>query len=171
MNNYATRRPLIPLLLLSACLVFLGVNGFVGGYLMLRDPYGAPMGMPVSMLENTIFDNFTVPGLCLIFIWGCGSLLTLLGLWLRPHWFGLDALSRRLHQHWSWELSLLLGVGLLVWLIYQVFTLPEIAPIQIVLFVLAALLVLLPLHPAMRRYYRIRQRINTGTGGKAWSPI
>ena len=151
----ATRRPLTPLLALSVCLLFLSINGFVGGYLMLTDPYGAPMGMPLSTLQNTLFQNYTIPGLCLILIWGCGSVLTLIGLWLRPHWFGLDALSRRVHEHWSWDFALLLGVGLLVWLTYQLFTLPTIAPIQIVLFVLAALLVVLPLLPTMRRYYQL----------------
>ncbi|MEZ4669292.1 MAG: hypothetical protein R3E39_15410 [Anaerolineae bacterium] len=153
MNTTASHRPLLPLLLLSLCLVFLGINGFLGGYAMISDPRGAPMGMPVSTLQNTLFQDFFIPGLCLIVIWGCGSLLTLAGLWLRPHWLGLDTLSRLVHEHWSWEFSVLLGAGLLVWLSYQVFTLPEVAPIQIILFVLAALLVMLPLLPPMRRYY------------------
>lgn len=170
MNSYANRRPLIPLLLLSICLIFLGANGFIGGYFMLSDPYGAPLGMPLSTLENTLFQNFTIPGLCLIIIWGCGSLLTLIGLWLRPHWPGLDDLSRRVHEHWSWDFALLLGLGLLVWLTYQLFTLPEVAPIQFILFVLAALLVVLPLLPSMRHYYQVKESSNNNKGVSSWSP-
>lgn len=169
MNTSITRRPLMPLLLLSICLVFLGANGFIGGYLMLSDPYGAPMGMPLATLERTLFQNFIVPGLCLIFIWGCGSLLTLIGLWLRPQWLPFNVLNNWLHEHWSWDFALLLGVGLLMWLTYQFFTLPAVAPIQYVLLVLAALLVILPLLPVLRRYYRVEDSKNKLSGGRSWS--
>jgi hypothetical protein len=170
MNTSITRRPLIPLLMLSICLIFLGANGFIGGYLMLSDPYGAPMGMPLATLENTLFQNFTIPGLCLIFIWGCGSLLTLIGLWLRPQWPPFNGLNRWLHEHWSWGFALLLGLGLLVWLTYQLFTLPAVAPIQYVLFGLATLLVVLPLLPNMRRYYRVNEDSSNNKGVSSWSP-
>lgn len=154
MNPTHTQRPWIALLVLSVCLLFLGGNGFVGGYLMISDPNGTPMGMPVSVLEQTLFQNFFIPGLCLIFIWGCGSLLTLAGLWLGPQKVGLDLLSPLFHEHWSWILSVVLGLGLMVWLTYQLITLPAIAPVQIVLLVLSVLLVGVPLMPAMRLYYR-----------------
>ena len=149
-------RPRFMLLILSVCLVFLGVNGVVGGYLMLNDPYGAPMGMPVSVLEHTLFQNYIIPGLCLIFVWGGGSLLALVGLWLRPQKPDLDVVTRWTHEHWSWTLSVALGLGLLVWLTYQVFTLPAIAPVQVILFVLAIFLVVVPLAPGMRTYYRLQ---------------
>ncbi len=63
-----------------------------------------------------------------------------------------------LHEHWSWSLSLLLGLALLVWLTFQLFTLPAVAPIQYLLYGLAMFLVLTPLLPEMRRYYRIADR-------------
>ncbi|MBW4439019.1 MAG: hypothetical protein KME04_17915 [Pleurocapsa minor GSE-CHR-MK-17-07R] len=157
MNTKRTRRPFIPMLALSLCLLFLGVNGIIGGYLMLRDPNGAPMGMPVSDLAQTPFQDFVIPGLILIIVWGGGSLLALLGLWLRPQWSLLNITSRWTHEHWAWALSLVLGLALLVWLTVQVLTLPNVAPIQFILYVLAILLVLLPLLPGMRRYYRAGQ--------------
>jgi hypothetical protein len=157
----ATRltRPWTWLLILTICLLFLGVNGFIGGYLMLNDPYGAPMGMPVSMLERTLFQNFIVPGFWLIIVWGGGSFLALLGLWFRSPKTELDAVSRWTHEHWAWTLAEALGLGLLVWLTYQVFTLPAIAPIQYILFGLALLLVCIPLLPSMRSYYRLEQSL------------
>lgn len=157
MNMKVAVRPYLPLLALSLCLLFLGINGLVGGYLMLRDPNGAPMGMPVSDLAQTPFQNYVVPGLILIFVWGCGSLLALIGLWLRPQLTLLNLASRLTHEHWAWALSLVLGLALLVWLTVQVLTLPNVAPIQFILYVLAILLVLLPLLPGMRRYYRAGQ--------------
>ncbi len=151
-----SRRPFISLLVLSICLLFLGINGLIGGYLMLSDPYGAPMGLSVTALERTPFQNFIVPGFCLIVIWGLGSLLALVGLWLRPHW--LDWANNLLHEHWSWSLSVMLGLALIVWLTFQLFTLPAVAPIQYVLYGLALFLVLTPLLPEMRRYYQLTER-------------
>jgi hypothetical protein len=136
-------------------LLFLGVNGVIGGVLMLRDPNGSPMGMPVSYLARTPFQNWFVPGLWLILIWGSGSILALLGLWMHPAWSPLDRLTRWTHESWAWVLSVMLGMALLVWLTVQVFTLPEMAAIQYILYVLAALLVAVPLVPAMRRFYHL----------------
>ena len=147
-------RPIILLLVLSVCLVFLACSGFAGGYEMLRDPNGTPMGMSVSVLEGTVFENYFVPGLLLIGIWGGGSVVTLIGLWLGPRWLHLSLLS----EHWAWFFSVLLGLGLLVWLTYQVVTLPAVAPIQIILYGLACFLVGLPLVPPMRRYYRLKEQ-------------
>ena len=155
MTNNTKQRPMLPLLLLSLCLVFLGLNGFIGGYLMLRDLNGSPMGMPITYLEHTPFQSGFIPGLFLLFLWGCGSFVILAGLWLRPQWTVLEIFLRWTHEHWAWGLSVLLGCALLVWLTVQVFTLPAIAPIQLILYALAALLIALPLLPGMRAYFRL----------------
>ncbi len=151
----AVPRPQLPLLVVSICLVFLSINGFIGGVLMLADPNGSPMGMPVSDLARTPFQNFFIPGLALIVIWGGGSLLTLIGLWRRPQVPLLNRLAGWTREHWSWALSVLLGIALFIWLTVQVFTLPQMAVIQYILYVLALLIAGVPLLPAMRRYYHV----------------
>ena len=151
-----THRPWGPIFVLTICLLFLGVNGLIGGYLMLTDPNGAPMGMPVSVLERTPFQNFIIPGLFLLIVWGGGSLVALVGLWLRPQWSVLNTLIRWSKEEWAWDLSVGLGLALLVWLTVQVFTLPAVAPIQYILYALAVLLVGVPMLPSMRNYYRLR---------------
>lgn len=156
MNANRIKRPWMPLIVLSICLIFLGVNGFIGGYLMLSDPYGAPMGMPVSVLQSTLFHNFIIPGIFLIVVWGAGSFIVLLGLWLHPQKPAFDLVTRWTREHWAWTLCVGLGMGLLIWLTYQVFTLPEIAPVQFILYALAILAVAIPLLPGMRAYYRLR---------------
>ncbi len=151
--NTASRRPLAPLVIVSLCLFLLGINGLIGGYLMLKEPLGTPMGLPVAALQRTPFQDFTAPGLWLFFIWGIGSLVTLIGLWLHPY-----RLIGLLDKHWAWVFTLLIGFGLFLWLTFQLFTLPAIAPIQIILYGLAILLIALPLLPRMRRYYQVPGR-------------
>jgi hypothetical protein len=158
MNQNNTNRPLIPLLVLSTCLLFLGINGLVGGYAMLSNPYDAPMGIPVSALERTPFRDFLIPGLLLTFVWGVGSIVTLIGLWERPRFPLFDRLSEWTHEFWAWGFSILMGVGLLVWLTVQVVTLPDVAPIQYILYALALLLIVLPLLTEMRQYYWVEDK-------------
>ena len=135
----------------------------MGGYLMLNDPYGSPMGMPVSVLQHTLFQNFIIPGIWLRIVWGAGSFVVLFGLWLHPQKPVVGVVTGWTHEHWAWTLSVLMGLGLLVWLVYQIFTLPAMAPIQYVLFVLAALLVTIPILPAMRAYYQLRNEADAQT--------
>jgi hypothetical protein len=158
MNKYTARPPLIPLLVLSLCLVFLGINGLVGGYLMVTDPNGTPMGMSVSDLEHTPFENYFVPGLWLIFVWGAGSFVALAGLWLRPQQLHLSMLRRLTNEHWAWILSVGLGLALLVWLTVQVFTLPHMAPPQYILYGLAIVIIGISFLPAMRQYYQLSNK-------------
>jgi hypothetical protein len=99
-----------------------------------------------------------VPGILLIVLWGFGSLVTLLALWLRPQWAWLNRLTQWTHEQWAWTLTVALGLALAAWLIVQLVTLPAVAPIQYVLFGLASLLVLLPMLPGMRDYYELREQ-------------
>lgn len=154
MRANGQQRPLNLLVPLSGCLVFLGVNGIVGGVLMLSDPQGSPMGIPVSYLARTPFTDFAVPGFILVFVWGLGSFVTLFGLWRLPAWQVFLPLSRWIGKHWAWSASILLGLSLIVWLTVQVFTLPAIAFIQFVLYILALLLIVLPMLPEMRHFYQ-----------------
>lgn len=153
-----SNRPLLSLLFLSLCLLFLGINGLLGGYTMLSNSTGDAFGMPLSVLERTPFQNWFVPGLVLLLLWGLGSFVVLTSLWTRPRLSLLSWLSNLTHEHWAWASSILLGLALLVWLTVQVFTLPAIAPIQVFLYGLALVLIIVPLLPGMRQYYSQSER-------------
>jgi hypothetical protein len=152
-------RPVVPLLVLSVCLIFLGVSGIFGGYLMLSNPTGTVLGMPVTYLERTPFSNWFIPGLWLVFIWGLGSFVALAGLWLRAELSAFALLTFWSHEHWSLGLSILLGLALVVWLTVQVFTLPLTTAIQYILYGLALVLIFTPMLPSMREYYRTNENI------------
>lgn len=155
MNTQNSHRPMILLALLSLCLLLVAGGGFYGGIAMLGDPSGSPLGMPVSDLEATPFQSYLIPGLILIFVWGCGSLLILASLWGRPQFTLLDGFSHRAHEHWAWGLTVLFGITLIIWLTVQVFTLPAVAPIQYVMYGLALLIAGIPFLSQMRQHYRV----------------
>ena len=56
-------------------LLFNGISAIGGGIGLICNPIGGPMGMPLSMLEHTPFDNFLIPGIILLVMNGLLSIL------------------------------------------------------------------------------------------------
>jgi hypothetical protein len=67
-----TTRPTRPISLrwLLGCLAFLGVSAAFGGILLVLNPTGARLQMPLSILQFSPFHNFLIPGLILGFVFG-----------------------------------------------------------------------------------------------------
>lgn len=146
-------RPLPVMWVLSATLLFLALGGIGGGVLLVQDPTGGSLQMELALLTATPFVNYFLPGLILLFVFGFGSLALLYALWELPKVDFLAKLTSFTHEHWSWDFTVLLGVFLLVWLVVQVATMPAFSPIQPIMFFVALMLIILPLLPAMRRFY------------------
>lgn len=154
-SQQSAPRPTAAIVFLSATLIFLAVGGLFSGIALIQDPSGAKLQMEVGLLERTPFKDYLLPGLWLVFIWGVGGFFAAFALWARPDWKALAALTRLIHEHWAWGLTLLIGIVLAIWLTVQVFTLPTLAPIQFVMYAVAIILIVVPLLPVVRRYYRI----------------
>jgi len=106
--------------------VLTGVAAIPVGWAFISDPTGRGMGLPAGWIENTVFGNYLVPGLYLLFVNGIG-MLALAGLTVRRHWSG------------PW-LTGVLGVGLVIWILVQLAVMPQTMILQ--WFFLAAGLVL-----------------------------
>jgi hypothetical protein len=62
------------------CFVLLLVNGLgalYGGFLLMVDPSGSKMQMPLSYLEHSPFSNYLIPGIILFIVNGLFSFVTL----------------------------------------------------------------------------------------------
>ena len=85
---------------------FIAVGAIWGGFVLVMDPSGAGMGMPVSMLEGSIFPDFFVPGLFLLLVNGFGSLS--------------GALLSFLKKKIAGSVAITLGAILVAWIVIQV---------------------------------------------------
>ncbi len=56
-----------------ALLIFNGVGACFGGYLLVKDPTGQILQMPVEMLQHSPFSDYFIPGLTLLIVFGVGS--------------------------------------------------------------------------------------------------
>jgi len=91
--------------LLVILLIFLSLSGLFG-ILFLIDPSGELVEMPLSLLDKLPIDNFFLPGLYLLIVYGIGSSIIAYGL------------LRQLF--WAPVAGILLGLVLIGWVIGQI---------------------------------------------------
>lgn len=129
---------------------FLAVSAIVGGLALLLDRHGDPLGIPEAWLERTPFDSFLVPGLTLLGCFGLGSLGVIAGiLWGR---------------RWAGPASMLLGAGLMVWIIVQTLLLRMVNRLHLLYAGLGAVLLFL----STRRSFREPISAVDGPGMDEW---
>ena len=132
-------------------LLFLGCTALLGGLEMIVFSSGNDY-LPRRWLDRIpVIDSWLVPGLVLGVGFGIGSLVTAYGLIRRPRWrWGSP-------RHWSWHATIVLGVGMLIWIGLELALLPDRSWLEVVYGLVGALLTGLPLCRSVRAYLRWEQ--------------
>jgi len=131
----------------------LGLGALAGGGSFILAPDGHLLQMPISVLKNTPFPNFLIPGLLLFTFVGIFPIAVAYSLWKQPAWHWPDLLNPFKQFHWSWAASLAAGVAVAIWIIVQIQWIP-VGFLHILYLVWGVVLALLTLHPAVRQYCR-----------------
>ena len=87
--------------------VFIGLGAVGGGLVLILDPGGSKLGIPVELLKNTPFSTYLVPGIVLLVVNGLGSLVGAAASFTRHRFAG--------------ETAMALGVFLVAWIMLQVY--------------------------------------------------
>src|ERR1035441_10041746 len=72
-----------------AALGFLGIGAVAGGLMLILDPTGQRMGMPISFLDHSPFHSFLIPGIILLVSNGLLSLAIMIAAIRRCAHYGL----------------------------------------------------------------------------------
>lgn len=155
------RRPRVVVVQL-VLLVFLAGTATGGGLEMLLFPQGNPF-VKAEWLDSVPFADWTVPGLILGLGFGLGSVLVLWGVLRRPSVTWLDRLATPTGHHWSWLGSIILGAGLVLWILLEVVLIPERSVVEVIYVGVGLALVTLPWVPAASAYLRGRDQGLMGT--------
>ena len=103
------------------------------------------IGMPLSMLEGSPFNDYLVPGLILLIVVGLFPIVPLVGLILR--------------RRWGWWLELAASCGLIIWIITEVILLGYLPgagiAMQIAMGLLGVVIVALTVVRPTRRFFAI----------------
>jgi hypothetical protein len=131
---------------------------------MLLDPSGSKLQMSLENLDGSIFKDYSVPGIILLLVNGVLPTIAGIGLiWRRPL-KPLSGFSILKNHHWAWSLSLISGLGLMVWIGVQIAMIGYWTdmPIQAVYGILGLLITVLTLIPSVHHHYKINLAENMG---------
>ena len=107
---------------LGALQAFIGLGALGGGFMLVIDPSGSALGLPMSFLEGSPFPDFLIPGMFLLAVNGIGSMIGA----------GLSFTRRRYAQ----EIAIVLGAILVAWIVIQVVIISSFHWLHVLYFIL-----------------------------------
>jgi hypothetical protein len=151
-------RPPLSFWLLLVLLAFLGIGALGGGAFLVIDPSGASMQWSLEALNGSPFQNYLIPGLLLFTVFGVGSIVVITALLLRPTWSFATSLTRFTGKHWAWSAAFSIGLGQIIWIITEVFTVSISSWLQPVCAATGVLIMLLTLEPGLQKFLALETR-------------
>ena len=129
------------------------ISGIPGGLFSPSLAVGAGLGAKLAWLDGTPVNDFLLPGLFILGIYGLATLFLMVGLVWRASPGFLRRLDLRLGRHWSWAGTMLVGAVLVAWILYEFAIFPDRMVLQPILIGVGALMVAIPLLPSMRGFF------------------
>ena len=130
--------------LLIGLIIVQALSAIGGGVGLIQDPV-ENIGMPVSLLEGSPFDDYLIPGLILLVVVGLEPLIAFFGL-IKGH-------------TWGWWVALVAGGDLLIWVIAEILLLGYLPgfgiALQIIYGLVAVAILGCALARATRDYYEV----------------
>ncbi len=141
MSNKTTRP--FSMYVLIVLMLFQGLSGIAGGIGLIGDPTGESIQIPIEWLEDSPFNNYTIPGWILLMVLGIFPVLVFV------------LLLRKIQ--WAWHASLFIGIALMIWIIVEVLIIgyqPN-PPLQLIYGLVGVLIVIFALLPSVKKYFNI----------------
>ena len=123
---------------LGAIQAFIGLGALGGGFMLVRDPSGSTLELPMSFLEGSPFPDFLIPGMFLLAVNGVGSIIGA----------GLSFTRRRYAQ----EIAIVLGAILVAWIVIQVVIICSFHWLHVLYFILGIVELGIGLYIRRRRF-------------------
>jgi len=130
--------------------------------MLILDPSGGLLQMPVVSLENSPFTNFLIPGMVLTLLLGIIPAFTAFCLIKRPRVKWVNLLNLYSDKHCGWTYSLYTGLMLIIWITVQVAIIGYGHIIQTVYASVGILITIMTLLPGVMKYYQKEDEPETG---------
>jgi hypothetical protein len=141
--------------ILITLLLFLGISALGGGSLLIISPSGKLIGgLPVSILKNSPFPDFLIPGIILFFILGVSPCLISLALVKKPANRIADYFNFFKDMHWAWSFSIYVAFALIIWIQVETIIINTSGWLQTFYMLYAIPIIFVALLPPVRAIYR-----------------
>ena len=97
-------------------IAFLGISAIGGGGALIISPSGKLLGgLPLSLLDNSPFNDFLFPGLILFLVLGILSCFTVYALIKKTKNKWAESLNFFKDMYWAWSFSIYISFALIIW--------------------------------------------------------
>ncbi len=135
-------------------LAFLGIGALGGGAVLIISPGGEILGVPLSMLDNSPFKSFLIPGIVLFLVFGLSPVLLIGALLKKPGSKLAEQLNFYSDMHWSWSFTIYNAIALIIWIQIQQLMVDGVHWLHSFYMILAMVMLIIVLMPAIRNHYR-----------------
>ena len=135
-------------------LAFLGLGAAFGGAVLIISHDGKLFGMPLSMLKNSPFNSFLVPGLILFFVLGLVPVLLIFALLKKSINKRAEQFNFFYDMHWSWTFTIYIAFTLIIWIQAEMYFLQAVHWSHSLYMFIALAIIFIALLPQVRNLYK-----------------
>ena len=134
---------------------FLGISAFGGGGALIISPSGKLLGgLPLSILKNSPFDNFLIPGIILFVILGLFPLYIVFALIKKPISTFAERFNLFPDMHWAWSFSIYIAFALIIWIQVETIFIQGVGWLQTFYMLYSIPIIIITLLPQIRKIYK-----------------
>ena len=136
-------------------LAFLGLSAIGGGGILIVSPSGKLLvNLPLSVLDNSVFADFFVPGIILFLILGCTPCLLIYALLKKPENKVAEHFNFFKDMYWAWSFSIYIAFALIIWIQVETIILRSVGWLQTFYMLYSIPIILVALLPQVRSIYK-----------------
>lgn len=133
--------------------LLLGIGAVFGGMVLIIDPSGELIKMPITLLGNSPFNSFLIPGIILLVVLGVLPLIVSFALVTKRQLKIANRLNLFADMHWAWTYSIYISFALIIWITIETFFIQHVAIIHVVYIFLGLTIQAVTILPSVKKYY------------------
>lgn len=142
-------------IILISLLLFLGLGAIGGGVALIISPSGKLLGgLPLSILTNSPFSDFLIPGIILFTILGLFPCYISYALIKKPINNVAEYFNLFKDMHWAWTYSIYISFALIVWIQVETIYIQGTGWLQTFYMLYSIPIILVALLPQVRILYK-----------------
>ena len=142
--------------LLVILLAILGLGAIFGGSMLIISPSGELFGMPLSMLDNSPFTNFLLPGIILFSVLGIFPVGVSIALIKKPEFKFAELFNIYKDMYWGWTYCIYIAFSLIIWIQIEMVILRAVHWSHTFYMFFALAIIFVALLPQIRTIYKKR---------------
>lgn len=136
-------------------LTFLALSAIGGGGALIISPSGKLLGgLPLSILQNSPFTDFLIPGIILFVVLGLFPALLLFALCNKTPSVLAEHFNFFKDMHWAWSFSIYVSFALIIWIQVETIYVQGVGWLQTFYMLFSIPLIFVALLPQVKSFYK-----------------